>query len=148
MCVEELERLNLSLNHIHTKFDIEVYKIFKIMGDDCANRSSENDDFKIIEKGVEYLHFNFNREAKVSDLASLCNISEVYFRRLFKLHMGISPAEYRQKLRLEHAAEYLKHSTSSIAEISEALGYVDTTYFTKVFREHFGITPAKYRKKM
>lgn len=147
MCVNELERLSLSLTPVPTKSDIEVYKIFNIMGDEAEKQSSENDRFKIIEKGVEYLRYHFNSDIKVSSLAELCNISEVYFRRLFKLYMGISPAEYRQKLRLEHACEYLKHSTSSVAEIAEMLGYVDTTYFIKIFRESFGITPSKYRKQ-
>lgn len=148
LCVKELEDLALSMTPIPTKSDIEVYKIFNIMGDEKAKQISENGGFKIIEKGVEYLHFHYNKDIKISTLASLCNISEVYFRRLFKLYMGISPAEYKQKLRLEKAVEYLKHSTSSISEIAEILGFIDTAYFVKVFSQRFGVTPSKYRKRM
>ena len=147
LCINELERLNLSLTPIPTKSDIEVYKIFNAMGDEATRKSTANDGFKIIEKGVEYLHYHFNTDIKVSHLAELCNISEVYFRRLFKLYVGMSPTEYRQKLRLERACEYLKHSTSTISEIAETLGYIDATYFAKVFKEHFGITPLNYRKR-
>lgn len=147
LCINELERQCLSLDHIPTKCDVEVYKIFNYMGDYISKKKNVKNNFETIRKGVEYLHFHYNENVGISELASICNISEVYFRKLFKELMGVSPSEYRQTLRLEHACRYLKYGENSISEIAEILGYVDTSYFVKNFREKYGITPLNYRKQ-
>ncbi len=147
LSIMELEHLSLSLKPIPTRFDIEVYKIFNSMGDESAKEMTVKDEFEIIKKGVEYLHYHYNENTSICSLAQLCNISEVYFRRLFKKHMGVSPTKYRQILRFEKGCQYLKFSNVPITEISQMLGFVDTSYFVKSFKEHYGITPLNYRKQ-
>jgi len=76
----------------------------------------------------------------------MCNISSVYFRRLFKEQTGMSPTEYRTHLRLVQGAELLRFGTASVSEISDRLGFVDSAYFAKIFKEKYGVTPLAYRK--
>ena len=82
----------------------------------------------------------------ISELAKSCNISEVYFRKLFKKEMGVSPVEYRNRLRLERAKQYLEYGDISVQEISDELGYSTVSHFIKIFREEFGVPPLEYRK--
>lgn len=144
--VKELEHVDLSIQQIPSKYNVLIYNLLNAMGDESEKSVTYSDGFELIRDAVEYLHIHYNENVSVSQLSHACNISEVYFRRLFKRHMGCSPAEYRQKLRMEHACRYLKYSESSVSEIAEVVGFVDSSYFIKSFKEHFGTTPLNYRK--
>lgn len=146
MRISELEHMYPSYENIPTKLSIPVYNIFNSMCEE-SNLTIVNDSFEIIRSGVEYLHYHFKEDVKIEELAEKCNVSEVYFRKLFKRHMGYSPVEYKNLLRLELACEYLKYSVSSVAEISDMLGFIDTAYFIKSFKQRYGITPLNYRKQ-
>ena len=73
-------------------------------------------------------------------------MSQVYFRKLFRGEFGVSPAAFRNRLRLDRAAKYLEYGQISVQEISDTLGYGTVSHFIKEFRESYGISPAKYRK--
>ena len=70
-----------------------------------------------------------------------------YFRRCFKCETGMSPVEYLNDLRIEHAKHLLsgKHySKTSIADIAMRSGFSDARYFSKVFKKATGVTPHEY----
>lgn len=47
-----------------------------------------------INQAVNYIHRNFRRQQmEVSELARMCGVSQVYFRKLFKLQYGTSPKQ-------------------------------------------------------
>ena len=101
---------------------------------------------ELIRSGAQYLHKHFAEDVGVEELSAMCNISSVYFRRLFKEQTGMSPTEYRTHLRLVQGAELLRFGTASVSEISDRLGFVDSAYFAKIFKEKYGVTPLAYRK--
>lgn len=79
-------------------------------------------------------------------LANQAQLSEVYFRRLFKLNYGVSPKQYLQQLRIEKAKELLQNDNLSITKIAEECGYSSVYHFSKIFKEKVGHNPAEYRK--
>ena len=110
--------------------------------DDAKGQSKK----KLISEGVKLLCELPDRMIPISELAKSCNISEVYFRKLFKEEMGVSPVEYRNRLRLERAKQYLEYGDISVQEISDELGYSTVSHFIKIFREEYGVPPLEYRK--
>jgi len=80
-------------------------------------------------------------------LASECKISEVYFRKLFKEHFGISPKQYVIDVRLQRARQLLTEGSISLAQISESCGFTNQYHFSRIFKERVGLTPSEYRKK-
>ncbi|HBU79351.1 MAG TPA: hypothetical protein DEF18_14730 [Muricauda sp.] len=75
---------------------------------------------------------------------SLC-ISNRGLQKLFKKHIGMSPAYYRKIIRFNKAAQLLSSdSNSSLTEISYACGYFDQAHFIKDFREFGGISPSEF----
>ena len=52
-------------------------------------------------------------------LASVCNISEIYFRKLFTKHFGISPKQFVIDLRIQKAKHLLVEGELSASFISE-----------------------------
>ena len=143
--IYEIERLSFSFNQIKNKFNAELYNAFNIISDEYFKFERFNADFLIIKNGVEYLHKYFYENFDINYLATLSNVSEVYFRRLFKKMFGYPPAEYRIKLRINKACDYLKYTQLPVHQIAEELGFIDAAYFTKIFKQERGITPLQYR---
>lgn len=67
--------------------------------------------------------------------------------RLFQKHLGMSPLEYRNRLRMEAAGRLTAHSDRSMKEIAEQLGYRNSLYFSTAFRRVFGLSPSEYRRQ-
>ena len=99
----------------------------------------------IIKKGVVYLKSHFNENPSVAKLAGMCAVSEEYFRRLFKKEFNMNPCEYRNKLRLSKACDYLTYGETGVEEISILLGYSTFSHFSKEFKKAYGVSPKKYR---
>jgi len=70
----------------------------------------------------------------------------VHFGRVFKHETGIAPMRWLEERRMGAARQYLSGTRKSVAEIAEAVGYVDPFYFSRVFRKHFGRPPLRYRR--
>lgn len=79
-------------------------------------------------------------------LASRCGFSDDHFVRLFRRHVGQTPAQYVLERRITTAAQRLVFSTDSIDTIAEDCGFPDRFYFSRVFRRRMGLPPAAYRK--
>lgn len=104
--------------------------------------------YNIIANGIIYLQTSCNEQMSMKEIAKMCNVSESYFRKLFKEYSGMTPNAYLLKSKIKKAKSYLRYDNLSIADIANLLGFSDSAYFIKRFREETGITPDKYRKSM
>ena len=80
-------------------------------------------------------------------LAAVCNISEVYFRKLFTKHFGISPKQFIIDVRIQKAKQMLAEGTFGISAIAEKCGFSNQYHFCRLFKHHTGITPSEYRQE-
>ena len=74
-------------------------------------------------------------------------VSKFHFAKEFKKYIGFSPIDYIINVRLTHAKEYLQFTNMSVREISEAVGFNNTSHFINMFKEKTGLTPYKFRKQ-
>lgn len=146
MLLKEAERLSYSSTKIPNRQNAILYNFISELGAKAEKKKNKN-NFMLIEKGLTYLSEHLDEDVSVEELAKICNISAVYFRKLFKRHTGKTPTQYRIDLRLEKAKHYLKYGELSIRELAETLGYSDAAYFIKQFKEEFSISPLSYRIK-
>lgn len=110
-------------------------------------RNDRRNKYNIIANGITYLEQDEAQILSIGQIASTCNVSEVYFRKIFKEYSGLSPAQYRLETKICRAKNYLKQDDFSLSEIAERLGFAETSYFIRVFKKHTGITPGAYRTK-
>ena len=97
---------------------------------------------------LEFINDNYiNDNIKISKLAKLCGVSEVYFRKLFKQVYGISPLKYIKNLKLERAKELILTGDYTINEVATLSGFFDDSYFGREFKKEFGQSPSKFIKK-
>ena len=100
----------------------------------------------VLVKAIEYIEQNYAENFSVTDLASVCFVSESRLHHIFTEKLGLTPIKYRNQIRVERAAKDLRSSSLSIEAIAEKHGWGSTTYFRETFKEYSGLTPKEYRK--
>lgn len=100
-----------------------------------------------LSKTQSYIIENYNSDWSIRELADAACISESRFSHAFRKYIGVSPIEYRDHLRVEHAKEYLVGTNLPIDVISENVGFHNLSNFYARFTRLAGISPGKYRRK-
>ena len=83
-------------------------------------------------------------DAELDELAQSAGASARTIQRLFLKQTGLRFADWRQRLRLLHAAGLLG-AGASVTEAGFEAGYAGTSAFIAAFRRQFGRTPARMR---
>ena len=123
------------------------YKILSLM-----ERENQSSVVSIKSTGLEnvisYIHENFTvTDISVASLAEKMNMSETYFRRIFKKQTGVSPACYINNLKTQYAIELLNSGYYTVAEISDMFGFCNPYYFSSFIKKRTGKTPKEFKKK-
>lgn len=111
-----------------------------------TNRNVLDEHKRKIRTGLAYLENNYNRDFHVEELAKMCCLSIGSFRHSFAECTGMSPVEYRNKLRIQKAITLLKSGKHTVGEVAEAVGINDIKYFSKQFKKMTGVSPSIYKK--
>lgn len=82
----------------------------------------------------------------VDRLAELLNLGRTTVYNRTKSILGISPNMYIQNERLRIAASLLLEGEYTVGEISDKVGFSDSTYFYKCFKSKYGVAPSRYGK--
>lgn len=102
---------------------------------------------QIIYDILHYIHFHYQTDITLGQMASHFNFSSSYISRLFKDTTGVSFSQYVVKYRLKKAQKLLIDSDQLIADISDQIGFSEPTYFSRAFKKEFDMTPAQFRKE-
>lgn len=100
-----------------------------------------------MREATDFISRNFQRDLSIEEIANVCGLNRSYFGRLFKDTYGESPQKFLINYRMAKAAELLKGTEASIAEISKSVGYENQLNFSRAFKNIFGISPSEYRGK-
>lgn len=99
-----------------------------------------------IKNADKYLQEHiFDSTLKSGTLASLCNMSDTYFRKIFKACYGLNPHEYINAKRLARAKAVIACGDyKTVSEVAQSVGFDDALYFSKIFKEKYGVPPSKF----
>lgn len=115
-------------------------KLFKIP-------DSAGFDNKRILLATSFIEENYSHNISLSDLASLCNISENYFCSFFKQHTKKTPTQYINCVRINSACDKLLETHDSITSIALECGFENIGYFIRRFTKQTGFSPSEWRKR-
>ena len=121
-CSHLINSLLREVRYIYGKSDFELEK------------EGESSSFNLI---LKYLNDHYNETIKLKDLSQKFFINKNYACYLFKHNTGMTFSEYLNKIRMDQAKELLVTTLSTIAEISDQVGYSDYFYFNKLFKKNF-----------
>ena len=86
------------------------------------------------------------KKIKISVIAGEFNMSSNYVSVFIKKHAGISIQSYVMQTKIKMAERLLKQTNLNFSEVSQKLGFTDSSHFTKIFKKYKGVTPKYFRK--
>jgi AraC-like DNA-binding protein len=77
----------------------------------------------------------------ITTLARKACMSETKLKKLFKQAYGMGMYEYYQKNRMHKAKEMLLHTSKSVTQVGNIIGYQNLSNFSSAFRKEFNCLP-------
>ena len=124
-------------------------KIMSVFYDILSDLAHEEESEDVtLAPATEYLASHFgDTELLVATLARTVNLSEAYFRKLFKSAYGISPKQYLLELRTRQAKQLLLEKSLTVTAIADACGFASVYHFCRAFKGMTGQTPTEYARQ-
>ncbi len=122
-----------------------LYSLFETL---CKRQMEETASAPaVIAPGVTAMRENFrNPDITVKQLADLCFVSVVYFRRIFHAHFGCSPLQMLLELRFNYATQLLSSGYYTQKQVAMLSGFSNVKYFRTAFKKRYGITVSEYKQ--
>ncbi len=67
--------------------------------------------------------------------------------RQTRRYLGLSPTQYINRIRVQHAAMLLAGTDRSLSDLASYCGFENLSYFHRLFRQQYGTTPNNYRQR-
>ncbi len=99
-------------------------------------------------KAKEYIDSNWLEEFNPEKISAAANMSRYHLSRLFKNHMGITPYQYYQEVKIQHIQDALHDFRLNIGEAFASCGANYSGGILAAFKDKLGMTPTQYRKTL
>jgi len=112
-----------------------------------SQKSQANSEYaQRINRVIDYLRGNLDRQVKLEELANVACFSEFHFHRIFRAVSGETLNNFTNRLRLEKAARLLRYSEQSLTDIALDCGFSSSATFSRAFRAGYDTSPSQFRK--
>ncbi len=108
--------------------------------------SQQSDDYKRIEKAIQYLEANFKSKPTLEKIAESVHLSKYHFDRMFKRWAGISPIQFQQFMTLDYTKQKLADSRSLLDTALDA-GLSGPSRLHDLFVTFEAMTPGEFKKQ-
>jgi AraC family transcriptional regulator of adaptative response/methylated-DNA-[protein]-cysteine methyltransferase len=105
-----------------------------------------NINYSRIEKAIQYLEENFQRQPELDEVAEKVHLSPFHFQRIFSDWAGISPKRFLQFLTVDFLKEKLEVSKNMV-EAADAAGLSSQSRVYDLFTTLEAVTPQEYKLK-
>lgn len=97
-----------------------------------------------IQASLDFIAQHDNEWITVAEIAEKLHMPEAHFRLSFRREMGVPPAEYLLRRKIDVAKMRLAQPRSNITEVAYSLGFSSSQYFATVFRRFTNLTPSEF----
>jgi AraC family transcriptional regulator of adaptative response/methylated-DNA-[protein]-cysteine methyltransferase len=105
-----------------------------------------NINYNRIEKAIQYLEENFQRQPDLDEVAEKVHISPFHFQRIFTEWAGISPKRFLQFLTVDFLKTKLAES-KNLVEAADAAGLSSQSRVYDLFTTLEAVTPQEYKER-
>ena len=103
---------------------------------------------QLLQTAREAIRTHAGEDVSVEALLASQGLSYSRLRSLFRQAYGITPGEYRIRVRIERACALLNTTPLAVKEIASQLGYADAFSFSKQFKQRTGQSPLNFRRRL
>jgi AraC-like DNA-binding protein len=127
--------------------DLSTSRNMRILSDTSFNNSETlSYNSRRVEKIMEYINNNFDKNITLSEAAKIAAMSEVALSRFFKIRTGQTFIDTLNEIRLGHASRMLIETTQSVNEIAYKCGFNNISNFNRIFKKKKDCTPKEFRQ--
>ncbi len=101
----------------------------------------------IVGRALMLMHSRLDHPWTTSELARAVALSRSAFAERFTGLIGTPPMSYLAAWRMRVAAQRLRESQRSVAQVAAEVGYESEAAFTRAFGRELGISPARWRRE-
>lgn len=83
----------------------------------------------------------------VAEMAAEVGMSERNFARRFSEDIGVSPAQFVERLRVEHATNLLHQPDARLSVVQIEAGFTNQENMRRAFQRQLGVSPSSYAAK-
>ncbi|SDD65011.1 AraC family transcriptional regulator [Niabella drilacis] len=145
------------LLHIITMENDGFYSVMRLFI--LLHELARNEDYRELSSGAppeitrsaellnrlqDYVSQHITDMIRLSDAATLLNMSRSTFARFLQSQTGLNFTDYLLDFRINVAVRKLK-GTASIQDVADQCGFNSISYFYRVFKKAKGITPVEFR---
>jgi transcriptional regulator GlxA family with amidase domain len=99
-----------------------------------------------LEELTAWMHDHLADDLSLGRLAERCHISPRQLARRFAATVGMSPAAYVERLRIDEASQLLL-AGGSIERVAAAVGFRSADVFRRAFERRLGVSPQQFRAR-
>ena len=99
-----------------------------------------------VARALTLLHGDITRSWNVDDLGREVGLSRSALADRFIHLIGAPPMHYLTNWRMQIAAQKLRHTNGTLAQIADTVGYQSEAAFSRAFKKSFGVAPATWRR--
>jgi len=127
-------------------FSNQVVKLmFEVLA--CAHRKAPTVHSPPIQRVLRYIAEHLDERLSVPTLAAHAGMPVPSFKLRFKQELGLPPAEYVLRTKIDEATRRLTQRNASVTETAFALGFPTSQYFATVFKRYSGKRPSAFVPK-
>jgi AraC-like DNA-binding protein len=128
--------------------DLSTSRNMRTLSDSTFSNAEFSYNSRRVEKVMEYINFNFDKQVSLAEVSRIASMTEVSFSRFFKSRTGISFIDSLIEIRLGHASRKLIDTTESVAEVAYNCGFNNISNFNRIFKKKKGCTPKEFRENL
>jgi len=110
---------------------------------EASHRGARGSASPLMQRVLQHIERHLEDPVHVPQLAEVARLSESRFKTRFKREMGVPPAEFWLRQKIEKASSLLK--TRNVTEVAHALGFSSSQYFATVFKRYTLVSPSRSR---
>ena len=99
-----------------------------------------------IKRMVSFIYGNYAKNITLAEIAASASVSKSECNRCFRKYFGVTPFQFLNEHRIEHASQLLLTTSDPVKNISLSCGFEDAGYFIRLFKKTKGVTPTAFRK--
>ena len=95
----------------------------------------------VVHKAMLLIEQHLQQPGPVNQSFELLGVGDRQLERRFQTDIGMSPAQYRTKLRLQRAEWLLKNTGMSVTDVALECGFQDTSSLSRALKRRIGLNP-------
>ena len=141
---EELERREAGFLELVRCYLVEILLFTMRKIDGAQNAAVEHEISAYL---VAYVDSHYAEPLALGKIAAQMNYSLPYVSQRFREDMGVGFTRYVQNYRVMRACRLLVETRLSFAQITEAVGYLDSKCFAQLIKRNTGLSPSELRRR-